>query len=207
MKFRDFAPYVQPEVPGAPLFQVDMAVREAAISLLSRADLWRAEPQTVLLTAGQTEFSLDAAAGSEPSRVVALHRAGRPLNKVAREEDAYAILDSRQPSTATHYFQRDNEAVIVAPAPKEADQLKLFLSLKPSATATSIPDGIGKEWRKLIATGAKAELQLMAGQPWSNPQQGLLNKQLFERGVSAAIRRVAMGNSGAPLTVQKRDFI
>lgn len=207
MKFREFAPYVQPEVPGAPLFQVDMAVREAAISLLSRADLWRAEPSEINVSALQTEFSLDADAGSEPSRVIDLQRAGRPLRKLAKEEDVYSILDSHQPSSIAAYFQRDNETVILAPAPAGADKFRLFMSLKPSATASSIPDGIGREWRNLIATGAKAHLQLMAGVPWSNPQQGLLNKQLFERGVSAAIRRSKMGNSGAPLTVQRRDFI
>ena len=207
MKFRDFAPHVQPDCPGAPLFQVDMAVREAAISLLSRADLWRAETDMLDIVPGVSEYELDAPAGSEPSRVMTLTLNGRPLTKLAKEEEVYSMLDTRAPSTPTHFYQRDNEALILAPTPKEALRMRLFMSLKPSATATSVPDGIGKEHRKLIATGAKAELQLMTGQVWTNPQQGLLNKQLFERGVSAAIRRVAMGNSGAPLTVQRRDFI
>lgn len=206
MRFRDFSPYVQPEVPGCPLFQVDTAVREAAISLLGRADLWRADPELVTVTAGSTEIDLTAPTGAEPSRVLDITYEGRPLTKLAREEEVYQILDRSTGARPTHYYQHDNERVILAPAPAEAIQLRLFLSLKPSATGTAIPDGIGKEWRKIIATGAKAHLMLMAGVTWSNPQMGQLNHQLFERGVGTAIRRSKMGNSAAPLTVARRDF-
>ena len=207
MRFRDFAPYVQPEVPGCPLFQVDNAVREACISFLSRVDLWRAEPEIVNVTAGNEQIDLSAPAGAEPSRVMDLTLNGRSLIKLAREEEVYAILDSTQPGTPTHYYQRDNESVILAPKPKDALQLRMFLALKPSATATALPDGIGKEWRKLIAQGAKAHLMLMKGVTWSSPQMGVTNNQLFEKGVASAQRRVSSGNNGAPLTVKRRDFI
>ena len=207
MKFRDFAPYVQPECPGLPLFQCDMAVREAAISLFSRADLFRADPEVIKVQPGTNEYELSAPTGAEPNRVIELHHNGRPLVKCASETEIYSILDRSQPSTPTHYYQRDNEAIILAPAPAAALELRLFMSLKPSASSVSIPDNIGREYRKLIAAGAKAHLMLMSAQGWSNPQLGQMNHQLFERGVSAAIRRVKMGFSGAPLTVQRRDFI
>jgi hypothetical protein len=207
VKFRDWAEYVQPECPGCPLFQVDKAVREAAISLLSRADLYRAEPELISILPGVTEYDLEAPTGAEPNRVLDLTHNGRSLTKVADEATIYSMLDAGQPSTPTHYYQRDNEAIIIAPAPKEQLQFRLFLALKPSATSTSIPDGIAREYRDLIAAGAKARLMLMAAQTWTSPELGGYNRQLFERGVSAAIRRVTFGFNGAPLTVKKRDFM
>lgn len=208
MKFRDFAPWVQPDCPGCPLFQVEMAVREAAIIMLSKVDLYRADPEMLNVLPGVTQYDLEAPAGYEPSRVLELTNGGRSLKKVASEIEIYELLDKHpEPTTPTHYYQHFNDSIILAPTPKDALQLRLFLSLRPNATCTAIPDNIGKEYRDVIASGAKARLQLMAGQPWSNPQFGGLNKQLFDRAVSAAIRRYQFGFSGAPITVKKRDLI
>ena len=207
MKFRDLLTYVQPEVPGCPAFQIEKAVREAAITLFSKADIYRAEPEMLLVVAGVNEYDLTGPTGTEPSRVLDLQYQGRPLTKVADERDIYSIIDSNGPSRPTHYYQRDNETLILAPTPAEAVEFRLFMSLKPNATSTSIPDGIGKEYRHLLACGAKSYLMLMGAQPWSNPQLGVANKALFDRGVSGAIRRATFGNSGAPLTVKKRNFI
>lgn len=205
MKFRDLADMVMPEVPGCPMFQIEKAAREAAIQLFSRADLYRAEPEVITVTG--SDYQLSAPVGAEPCRVMEITHNGQALKKVASEQDIYAMLDRGTPAKPTHYYQRDNDTVIFAPAPDAPYQLRLFLSLKPSSTATAIPDGIGKEHRKLLAMGTKAELMLMGNQPWTNPQLGVANKQMFDRGVSNAIRRVTLGNNGAPLTVKKRDFI
>ena len=41
-------------------------------------------------------------------------------------------------------------------------------SVKPTATSTSIPDTIGKEYRETIVHGALYRLQTMAGQPFAD---------------------------------------
>ena len=207
MKFRDLLPYVQPEVPTCPAFQIERAVREAAIQLFTKADIYRAEPEMLRVVPGVNAYDLSAPAGAEPNRVLDLQFQGRSLKKVASESDIYAMIDSATPAQPTHYYQRDNETLILAPTPKDAVEFRLFLSLKPTSTSTSVPDGIGREYRDVLAHGAKAWLMLMAAQPWSNPQLGLANKQMFDRAVSAAIRRATFGFSGAPLTVKKRNFI
>jgi hypothetical protein len=207
MKFRDVAVYVQPECPGLPLFECDRAVREAAIELFSRADLWRAEPTDLRLVPNVSEYELPVPTGAEISRVLDVQLVGVPLKKEPSESAIHSMLARIQPATPTHFYQRDNEAIIVAPLAATATTVKLFASLKPTSTGTTIPDGVGKEYRNLLAIGAKAFLMLMAAQPWSNPQLGAMNKQLFERGVSAAIRRVNFGFNGAPLRVRPRPFI
>jgi hypothetical protein len=207
VKFRDFAPYVQPECPGLPLFECDRAVREAAIELLSKADLYQAEPEDLRTVPGVEEYELSAPSGAEASRVMDIQFRGQSLRKLASEMEVQSLLARSGSARPQVYYQRDNTSIILAPLPKEAETFRLFLSLKPTSASTALPDGIGKEHRNLIATGAKAWLMLMNAQPWSNPQLGMLNRQLFQRGISAAIRRAQFGNSGAPLTVRKRPFI
>ena len=48
---------------------------------------------------------------------------------------------------------------------------------------------------------------MMSGQPWSNPNAAVANKQLFDRGVGKAIRQVKYGFSGGSLTAKSRAFI
>ena len=207
MKLRDIAPLVQPDAPGCPLFEVERAVREAAIELCSKADVFRAEPQDVRLVPKVFEYDLPVPTGAEATRVIDVQMAGISLKKEPSETAIHSMLARMDPSKPTHFYQRDNEAIILAPAPKEAVTVKLFMALKPTPSATSIPDSWGREYRDLLAKGAKAWLLLMNKQPWSNPQLGALNRQQFERGISGVIRRVNFGFSGAPLFVKKRPFI
>jgi len=83
----------------------------------------------------------------------------------------------------------------------------VLYSVKPTSSSTSIPDTIGKENRELISHGALYRLQMMSGQPWSNPSAAGSNKQLFEREVGRAIRQVKYGFSGGSLTAKPRAFI
>jgi len=208
MKFADFAPFVQPEAPGAPIFVIERAVREAAIELCQRTDVWKADPERLQIVAGVIDYDLSAPSGAEVAHILDLQRDGASLNKVGNFLELYQRLGNdtirEQP---WWYTATDNAAIKVARRPKEAEELTLFLSFKPDSTATSIPDAIGREYRKTISTGAIAMLLLMNGQPWSNGQLGLLNKQLFDRQVGTIARQAKFGFSGASIRVKPRPFV
>ena len=63
------------------------------------------------------------------------------------------------------YAQRDNTDFYVAPIPNKNDSFRVVYSVKPTATSTSIPDTIGREYREALVHGALYRLQMMAVSP------------------------------------------
>ena len=206
MKYSDFFLYVIPEVPGCPEFVAERAIREAAIDFCMKTDLYIAEPEKLQIAANVSDYDLPAPTGAEPNHVLALLREGVKLEP-KRYTDAFMLSAMATPAPPSYFAQRDNTSLMVGPKPKDSEQLDLLMSLKPSATSTSMPDTVGYENREVISAGALYRLQVMAGQPWTNGNAAGVNKAIYDRGIAAAMRQSHYGFSGASLTVQTREFI
>jgi hypothetical protein len=74
------------------------------------------------------------------------------------------------------------------PVPEHAAAkgLKVRASVRPSESATGIPDDLGAKFRDELAIGAKARLLLQTGAPWANPEMGALLARMFDEHISAA---------------------
>lgn len=206
MKYSDLFVYVLSEAPGCPEFTAERAIRDACIDFCARTDLYKAEAQSLVVSAGVTEYELDAPTGTEPNHVKAVLRKGKPLTAVTYE-DAVMKIEQSDRSYPQYYAQYDNANVLIGPKPAERETLKVLYTLKPTQSSTSIPDTIGNEWREALISGALFRLQMMAGQPWLNPNAANANAQLYERAVGKAIRQAKYGHGGAPLTVSPREFM
>lgn len=161
--------------------------------------------QTLIVSAGITEYGLDAPSGTEPNHVKAVLRKGKPL-AAATYEDAIMLIEQSDRSYPQYYAQYDNANVLIGPKPVERESLKVIYTLKPTQSSSSIPDTVGNEWREALVSGALFRLQMMSGQPWLNPNAANANAQIYERAVAKAIRQAKYGHGGAPLTVTPREF-
>lgn len=206
MKYSDLFVYVLSEAPGCPEFTAERAIRDACIDFCARTDLYKAEILTLVVSAGITDYEIDAPTGAEPNHIKAVLRKGRPLTASTYEE-VFMRNESSDRSPPQVYAQYDNRNLLLGPKPSERESLKVIYTLKPTQTSTSIPDTIGLEWRDALVSGALFRLQMMAGQPWMNPGGAQANNQIYEREVGRAIRQSKYGHSGAPLTVTPREFI
>ena len=205
MKYSDLFVYVLCDVPGCPEFTAERAIRDACIDFCARTDLYKAEVQTLIVSAGITEYELDAPTGTEPNHVKAILRKGRPL-AASTYEDAIMLIEQSDRSYPQYYAQYDNANVLIGPKPVERETLKVIYTLKPTQSSSSIPDTVGNEWRETLVSGALFRLQMMSGQPWLNPNAANANAQIYERGIAKAIRQAKYGHGGAPLTVTPREF-
>lgn len=207
MKYSDLFVYVLSEVAGCPEFTAERAIRDTAIDFCARTGLYKADPLSLVATPGVTEYELDAPAGTEPNHVKRVLRNGRDLLNLPYE-DAYVRNElATERSVPTYFSQYDNGNLLIGPAPVSRETLKVLYNLKPTTTSTSIPDTVGLEWREVLVSGAIFRLQMMAGTTWANGGGAQANNVIYERGVSAAIRQAKYGHSGAPITVNMREFI
>jgi len=207
VQFTDFAPYIRPEVQGCPDFLLERAVRDAATDFCRRTDIYIAEPEFVQLVAGVNEYEVSIPSGTELNHIVDIYNNNTALTPVSYTELIRRLGNEQTTGTPRFYAQRDNKDFYIAPIPAEPISVRVLYSLKPTASSRSIPDTIGKEYREVISHGALYRLQFMAGQPFSNPSFGAVNRDLYEKEVGRTTRQVKYGFSGGSLTVKPRAFI
>lgn len=207
MKYLDFSDYIRQDCQGVPNFMLERAVRDSAIEFCKKTGVYIPEAEEILITSGVNEYDVSIPTGTELNYITDVFADKTRLQAISWSELLHKIGDGTETGTPKYYSQRDNTNFFLAPIPDTADTLRVLYSLKPSASSTSIPDTVGKENREAITQGALYRLQMMPNQPFSNQSSGIINKQFFDRAVSAAIRQVKFGFSGGNLKVRKREFI
>lgn len=196
----DFAKYVRPEVPGCAEPILLDAILEACIDFCTRSELL-SEIVTQALVAGTKTYTLTPTnAALYPARLRVVLKEGLPLTPT--NAASYALLPERTGSgTPTTYFAPTRNQVTLAPVPNAAATLEFDLVLRPTRTATSVPQVLFDEWVKTIANGAKAQLMAQVGRPWANAALAVYFQGLFDDAVATAAAQVAMGNTGAAMHV------
>ena len=207
MKYSDFALYVRPEAQGAPDFVIERAVRDSAIDFCARTDIYMPEPEFITVISGLNEYAVSLPTGTELNHILDIFKDKSALTPISYNQLLLRLGDETTTGSPAYYAQRDNSDTYLAPIPASSDSIRVLYSVKPSSTSTSIPDSVGKEHRETISHGALYRLQMMASQPWSNPNSAANNKQLFERGLGRVVRQVKYGFSGGSLTAKSRAFI
>ena len=207
MKYSDFTIQVKPEAGGAPDFLIERAVRDAAIDFCQRTDVYVPEPEFIGIIKGVNEYAVTIPTGTELNHIIDIYDNKTALRPVSYNELLRRLGDETEQGQPKYYAQRDNTEFFLAPIPSSNDSFRVVYSVKPTATSTSIPDTIGKEYRETIVHGALFRLQMMSGQPFSDPGAAQANRALYEREVGRTVRQVKYGFSGGTLTCKPRAFI
>ena len=207
MKYSDFTILVKPEAGGAPDFLIERAVRDAAIDFCQRTDVYVPEPEFIGIIKGVNEYAVTIPTGTELNHIIDIYDNKTALRPISYNELLRRLGDETEQGQPKYYAQRDNTEFFLAPIPSSNDSFRVVYSVKPTATSTSIPDTIGKEYRETIVHGALFRLQMMSGQPFSDPGAAQANRALYERELGRTVRQVKYGFSGGTLTCKPRAFI
>lgn len=195
----DFARYVRPEVPMCPEIQILDAILHAGIEFCRRTKIAQ---DTVDLTTvvGQQSYDISTllATGFEPNEIIAVRRTGAENLEPTSQVDALEELELTESGTPRFYYMM-GRIVSMVPAPDAIETLEVTLAIKPSESATTLPDELYRRYREEIAAGAKARLMLQAAQPWANAQVGSLHKFTFEAAINAENVSYAKGGGTKPL--------
>jgi hypothetical protein len=207
MNYSDLSNYVRPECQGAPEFLIERAVRDSVIDFCIRTDVYIADPLNLAIVADTNSYSLTIPSQAELNRVIDVYDNQFALRPMSYTALLKVLGNEVERASPKYYAQRDNTVLYFAPIPNAARTLRVLYSLKPSSDSTSIPDTIGLEYRETIVHGAIYRLQMMNGQPFTNGQAAMMNKQLFDRQVGRVVRQIQYGFVGGALTVRSREFI
>lgn len=88
-------------------------------------------------------------------------------------------------------FQASAREITLTDVPQKVAPVIVKASLRPTRTATALPDELMEEWGDILSFGAVAKLKSMSGQKieWSDPNGAATNYQLYLEGVGKAKER------------------
>lgn len=195
----DFARYVRPEVPMCPEIQILDAILHAGIEFCRRTKIAQDTVDLATVVA-QPAYDLSTllATGFEPNEILAVKREGSEALEPSSQFDVLAEYDIADTGTPRDYYLKDRELVLV-PVPEAVETLQVTLTVRPSESATTLPDELYRRFREEIAAGAKSRLMLQAAQPWANAQAGALHKFTYDAAINAENVRHAKGGGIKPL--------
>lgn len=180
-----------PQLPGCPDPLIEHELRRACQEFFEGSRAWQVIQAPVAIAANQA--TLDMAPSDTAQELVRVEGAwldGKRLNVCGVGDMDAAFSDDWQTHTGTTstLVQITPGTVLLYPIPVAASVtgLKLRQSVRPSETATGIPDDLYVKYREALATGAKARLMMQADKKWSRPDLGSVNATAFDAAINTA---------------------
>ncbi|MCW7556488.1 hypothetical protein NX722_28400 [Endozoicomonas gorgoniicola] len=165
-ELKQFFPSVQPWASGCPDPVVLNAIRESVRLICDEVPVWRVD-NTLALIGGITDYEIEVPAGSELVTVESL-----------RQRDSKDLMN-------LWHLKGNNLVIPVDYTGSKVVLTELVLIVRPSMTATEIPDECLTAISHVAPYGARWQLLDIPGQKWSDPLNAEKNRQLFYQKLSA----------------------
>lgn len=182
-------PDILPHVSQCPIPMIEHELKRAAQTFFSDSRAWQVTKTPVAVAATVADISVfPDDAEQELVRIESARWNGAPLEpKTADSMDSGYVDDWRaHTGSPVAFIQITPGTIRLYPVPLDAGTLALRVSVRPSESATGIPDNMAVRFRDTLATGAKSRLMLYQGKPWSSPDMGLALAVSFRSGIDSA---------------------
>ena len=200
----DFLPLILPRATGCPEPIAFDAIRQAAIEFCERTRIWRDTDQFMADEFGD----IFAPAQSVVYQIEDARFDGRRLIPIGVQDlnGMYPDCDwttktGEQPQYVTQ-LHPDTIKVV----PSMSGMVTLTLLLKPTNNAQELPDFIFDQYARTIADGALAEILMIPGQPYTNPQGGAMYSQRFQQRLDSLQVQGLKGQQCAPIHTKASFF-
>lgn len=180
---------ILPHVAQCPIPLIEHELMRAAQQFFAESRVWQVERSPISVTSGVSDLTIAPTdAQQELVRIETARWNGSQLRvKTASDMDASYMDDWRtHVGTPEVLIQVTPGLVWLYPIPDADGSLALRMSVRPSESATGIPDDMAVKFRDTLSYGAKSRLMLYPNKPWSAPDLGLALSVAFRSGIDAA---------------------
>jgi hypothetical protein len=222
MASRDFsslAVRLQPTVPGCPRQTIVQYIRDSAIKTCERTLAWRYQVPRFDLTPGtyiydyrkpfdsQVHAVFKAFQNNVPLEVLTLDRA---LELYPEWADKYTTSGDiatygTEPRSITeispHQF-----AVLPLPDARRTYNVRMFVALKPTRTATGMDEAVFDDLEDVIMHGALQTLLVLPNTNWSDRELAAYHAKQFVSQVTERRARANLGNARGTFAAQMQPF-
>jgi hypothetical protein len=204
-----FYDHLLPELPGCTTAMLDLHLLLWAREFCTTGHVWRADFDAVDLVADQPTYDLDASeTQSEAVKVIRLTVDDILLYDELWSDDSQADTGPKYPAGHPPFTLSDTMLEITLledeiPTAAVTGGLEVYGSMRPKATATSLPDFFLQEHVEAMRMGVLSRLMRMAKKPWSNPALAQEYASQYQSLLQFAATNAQRGNTRAPLRVRK----
>lgn len=181
-------PDILPHVPGCPVIVVQHELMRAAQEFFTRSRAWLVTDSPVTVVATTEEISLSPTdAEQDLVRVEAVWFNGIPGKvKTVAEMDEDVTDWQTATGTPSIIVQLSPDIARLHPIPTADVTVKVRKSIRPSDSATGIPDDLASAYRNDLAQGAKSRIMLHKDKPWTDPSLAAVSQAQFNDATSSA---------------------
>jgi len=202
-----------PSVPGCPRPTIEQYVRDAAIEVCEKTLVWRYEQPLIRLTPGVYDYEYETPQDSEIVAVVYAAVNGSPIDAITEEKlhmlfPDWPSTDVTKRADPRYMSQLDPDNFVVAPIPGADKQydIKMFVALKPTPTATSMDKTAFDECEQLIMHGALQHLLILPNKSWTDRELAGYHAKQFAYKTASRRAKANLGVARASMSVQMRPF-
>lgn len=178
-------PDVAVNVPDCPEVVIEKYLRQSAIDFCRRTYAWRsAEAET--LSSSELPYDVPAPAGGRVFGVLSVMAGGVALENSGVRDLDIAVSDWRTVTGVPEMFVEESRGLVtVIPLPSTSMDFIITAAYEPTATATTIPDELYRDYQDAIVSGVIMRLSMTAR--WLNANLVVAHRALYEDGVSRAL--------------------
>ena len=200
----DCLPLILPRTPGCPEPIAFDAIRQAAIEFCERTRIWRDTDQFMADEFGD----IFAPAQSVIHQIEDARFDGHRLTTVSVQDlnERYPGYDWTTQSGDQPKYITQIHPNTVKIVPAWEGMITMTILLKPSNDAQELPDFIFDQYARTIADGALAEILMIPGQPYTNPQGGAMYSQRFQQRLDSIQVQWLKGQQRAPIHTKTSFF-
>lgn len=194
----EFLPQILPFAPGCPVPVAYSYIRSAAITMCRQARIWR-ETDTFPTEIGRRESYLcvpDGAVLYEIESVVDSHGVALTAISKAALDDLWPRWREADSGRPKYYLQEAMNGVAILLGDGSNVTVEMFL--QPSEDCDQLPDFFADQYRRVIASGALAEILMLPKQNFTDPNAAAIHAMRFAAEMDKLTGHEIRGQQRAP---------
>lgn len=208
--FSTFTSKIGPSVLGCPPPVITDYVRDTAIRVCERSFYWRERMTSISLTNGTHEYDYTPPAGSAVHAVLRAQVDDVPVPIISISEalEKFPEWDSTPVGKPRYICQVDANTVAVFPPPDTDGPypLELFVVLKPTRTATTMPQIVLDELEDVIVHGVLQHLLVMPNVSWTDRELAAYHAKQYLFHLTMTRNRADYGDTRRSLNARMQPF-
>lgn len=200
----EWIPRIAPSVALCPNQVIKEAIINTCRDFCQKTQLWGNNALTAIdVVDGTSDYDLTSALG-DICGIDAVELDDTPIAPTTVEElDRLNNLWRQTVTSRSSWYvfgMADSIKLVYEPDDDITGGLEVWVSLKPLKTATTVEDFLYRDFEKAIENGAKGELFLIPGMPWSNTELGAYFVNKYEAARDTAKMRKFTGRTNKEMS-------